>query len=288
MTEAPEDDLRTLWQESAEAVASQVEEGTRLPVKDLLMPLLVQVASSEYLKGDSVGFWEEGDSRLWLPRFVFQRTRVVKRRIRVGIFAGIHGDEPAGILGLMDFVRLLDDQPELGREYELWIYPLCNPSGYLAGRRECASGRDLNREFWKNSAEAEVNFLEKEILRRQFDGILSLHSGDTGGGFYGLAQDPLIAEHMVAPALLEADRILSQSMDTPSGGLGGFHAGKGIQPLRYDGILCAPPTQHPQPFEVILESPQGAPLELQRKAFVAAMREILRSYRGFIAYGGDL
>lgn len=288
MIEAPEDDLRTLWQESAESVAAQVSEGLRLPVKDLLMPLLLQVASSPYLKGDSVGFWEDGATRLWLPRFVFQRTQVVKRRIRVGIFAGIHGDEPAGILGLMDFVRLLDDQPEVGREYELWIYPLCNPAGYLAGRRHCASGKDLNREFWKNSVETEVKLLEQEILRRNFDGILSLHSGDTGGGFFGLAQDPLIAEQMVAPALQAADRILSRTEGAPSGGLGGFHAGKGIQPSRYDGILCAPPTQHPQPFEVILESPQGASLDLQRKAFVTAMREILQSYRGFIAYGGDL
>lgn len=288
MIEAPEDDLRTLWQESAEAVAAQVMEGNRLPVKDLLMPLLLQVASSAYLKGDSVGFWEDGPTRLWLPRFVFQRTQVVKRRIRVGIFAGIHGDEPAGILGLMDFVRLLDDQPETGREYELWIYPLCNPSGYLAGRRQCSSGKDLNREFWKNSEETEVKLLEQEILRRNFDGILSLHSGDTGGGFYGLAQDPLIAEQMVAPALQAADRILAASEGSPSGGLGGFHAGKGVQPSRYDGILCAPPTQHPQPFEVILESPQGASLELQRKAFVMAMKQILQSYRGFIAYGADL
>jgi succinylglutamate desuccinylase len=45
----------------------------------------------------------------------------------VGIFAGIHGDEPAGILGLMDFIRELDENPEIGQHFELYLYPLCNP-----------------------------------------------------------------------------------------------------------------------------------------------------------------
>lgn len=279
------DPLRDLWVEASEEVARRVASGDRPGIKELLMPLLLQVASSPCLKADSAGFWNSGEARFWLPRFVFQRTQVVKHRYRLGIFAGIHGDEPAGILALMDFVRRLDDQPELGREFLIHLYPLCNPSGYLAGTRESTSGKDLNREFWKQSSEPEVQFLEAEIQRRNFDGIIALHSDDTCGGFYGFARDRLISEQMLAPALAAAGQVLPCD---PGSTIDGFHAVGGIIHSAYDGILSASPTQRPQPFEVILESPQNDPLPLQRDAFVRALTAILQSYRSFMAYGGDL
>ena len=281
----PTNHLRDLQVEASEDLARRVASGERPGVKELLMPLMLQVASSPTLKADSAGFWEGGVARLWLPRFVFQRTQVVKHRSKIGIFAGIHGDEPAGILGLMDFVRELDEHPELGREFLLHLYPLCNPSGYLAGTRGSSSGKDLNREFWRGSKEPEVQLLEEEIQRRNFDGIIALHSDDTCGGFYGFARDRLISEQMLAPALAAAGKVLPCD---PGPVIDGFHSVNGIVHSCYDGILSASPQQRPQPFEVILESPQTAPLELQRQAFVNALRAILQSYRAFMAYGGDL
>lgn len=284
MTESP-DHLRDLWVEASEDVARRVVAGERPGVKELLMPLMLQVASSSTLKADSAGFWEDGPARLWLPRFVFQRTQIVKHRFRIGIFAGIHGDEPAGILGLMDFVRELDDHPELGKEFLIHLYPLCNPSGYLAGTRGASTGKDLNREFWRGSPQPEVQHLEVEIQRRNFDGIIALHSDDTCGGFYGFARDRLISEQMLGPALAAAGKFLPCD---PGPVIDGFHSVNGIIHSCYDGILSASPQQRPQPFEVILESPQTAPLDLQRKAFVSALTAILQSYRSFMAYGADL
>ena len=138
--------------------------------------------------GFALGFWRHGEERYWLPRFVFQRTQMIKPRIKVGIFAGLHGDEPAAILGLIDFVKRLDENPMLGRDYQLWIYPFCNPTGYVDNTRHSRSGRDLNREFWKLSTEPEVGLIEQEIRRQQFDGIISLHSDDTSHGVYGFVR----------------------------------------------------------------------------------------------------
>lgn len=284
MSESSEQ-LHDLWVEASGDVARRVAAGERPGVKELLMPLMLQVASSATLKGDSAGFWEDGAARLWLPRFVFQRTQVVKHRYKIGIFAGIHGDEPAGILGLMDFVKELDEHPEWGKEFLVHLYPLCNPSGYLAGTRESSSGKDLNREFWRDSPEPEVRLLEAEIQRWNFDGIIALHSDDTCGGFYGFARDRLISEQMLAPALAAAGHVLPCD---PGPVIDGFHSVNGIVHSCYDGILSASPQQRPQPFEVILESPQTESLDLQRKAFVSALRAILQSYRAFMAYGGDL
>jgi protein MpaA len=50
--------------------------------------------------------------------------------------------------------------------------------------RQSRSGKDLNREFWRNSSEPEVKLLQSEIVAHAFDGIISLHTDDTSRGFY--------------------------------------------------------------------------------------------------------
>jgi hypothetical protein len=271
--------------EAAALVAEGIALRHRFTIRQLLLPLLTQAVYSRCLRADAVGAWHVGIESHWLPRFHFQRTTIRKQRIKVGIFAGVHGDEPAGILGLMDFVRELDENPELGRGFELWLYPMCNPTGYLAGTRESASGVDLNREFWRNSGEPEVQLLEKEIAARQFDGIISLHSDDTSPGFYGYARGSVLANQLLVPALTAAEQ--AQPRDARQL-IDGFRAVNGIIHDCYDGILSAPPTQHPQPFEIILESPAHSPLANQRQAMALALQSILSEYLKFIAYGGEL
>src|SRR5688572_16807577 len=134
--------------EAAAFVEERIAGNSVPPIEDLLRPLLTQVSCSKCLTADAIGDWEVNNRKFYIPKFHFQRTSLVKDRIKVGVFAGIHGDEPAGILGLMDFVRELDEEPESGRSFELFLYPLCNPTGFLARARESETGKDLNREFW--------------------------------------------------------------------------------------------------------------------------------------------
>jgi murein peptide amidase A len=65
-------------------------------LRDLLLPLLQLVSESDSLRADSLGYWRSGGDPFFLPRFVFQRKQNAKPRIKVGIFAGLHGDEPGG------------------------------------------------------------------------------------------------------------------------------------------------------------------------------------------------
>ena len=277
--------LNSKVRDAGELVLQRVENNRFTPLKNLLLPLLIQSVYSETITSHTLGTWEVNGEKVWIPRFHFRRTNVIKQRIQVGIFAGIHGNEPGGILGLMNFIRTLDETPEIGRSFELWIYPVCNPSGYLAQTRESASGKDLNREFWKGSTEKEIQLLEQEIQTRQFDGIISLHSDDTCSGFYGFARGDVMARQLLAPALEAAEAALPRDSRSV---IDGFSAINGIIEDCYDGVLSAPAHQSPQPFELILESPALAPLEAQREAFTLALQSILTEYRKFIAYGADL
>ena len=261
-------------------------EGTNRPsIKELLLPIFIRVGVSDALRADSLGFWKIGEERFWLPRFRFQRTHQVKRRIKIGIFACIHGDEPAGALALVDLVRELDENPRLGREYEIWMYPICNPSGYVNCTRGSRSAKDLNREFWSNSAEPEVLLLEKELRTRRFDGIIALHSDDTSEGMYGFVRGATLTEHLLKPALAAAEEALPRNQGRE---IDGFHAVNGIIHSAYDGILSAPPGSQPQPFEIILETPQSACISLQRQAMVLALKAILSEYRRLISFAADI
>jgi Predicted deacylase len=122
------------------AFKKECADGMPHNIRELLLPLLLEVSTSPYLLADSLGMWRFGEERFWIPRFVFQRTQRAKRRIKVGIFAGVHGDEPEAVLGLVDLVRALNRRPEIAREYQLWIYPVCNPSGFVDGTRRSRAG----------------------------------------------------------------------------------------------------------------------------------------------------
>ena len=259
-------------------VSGEEQFGDSMPAKlrNLLLPLFLEVASSPYLMADSIGMWRVNDERFWMPRFIFQRTQQMKRRIKVGIFAGIHGDEPEAVLGLVDLVRGLNARPEVARDYRLFIYPVCNPTGLVDATRCSRSGADLNRLFWQNSAEPEVQILENELRRERFDGIISLHTDDTSDGVYGFARSNGGKHDFLHDALEVAHHALPRSQSRL---IDGFSATNGIIRNCYPGVLSAPAEQQPGPWDIILETPQRAAVSLQRQAFVLAIAMILGRYR---------
>lgn len=241
-------------------------------LRNLLLPLLLEVAASPYLIADSIGLWRLGNDRFWMPRFIFQRTPEKKSRIKVGLFAGIHGDEPEGVLGLVELVRRLNAHPEVARDYRLFIYPLCNPSGLVDGTRRSRSGHDCNRLFWQNSSAPEVQLLEKELRREKFDGLIALHADGKSDGVYGFVRGRGETSTLLQDALNAARHALPLSQSSL---IDGFAVSNAIIRTCHPGVLSAPSDQQPPPWEIILKTPQGSPAPLQRQAFILAIAMIL-------------
>ena len=205
--------------------------------------------------------------------------------IRIALFGGVHGDEPAGPAALVSFLRSLGKEPWRAEGYDLWVYPVINPTGIERGTRENWAGKDLNREFWRNSAQSEVRLIEAELERGRFDGIITLHADDTCEGHYGYSHGLAMEDSLLRPALEAAERVLPRDCRTK---IDGFAASEGVIRDCFDGILSPPPTQRPKPFNLIFETPAGAPMDLQVAAHVAAIDAILATYRGYISYAQDL
>ena len=227
----------------------------------------------------------DGETGFRLERFVFEGPHGGGDPIRIAFFAGIHGDEQAGSHAIIELSRELVRNPALAEGYHLYLYPICNPEGFDACNRYSARGKDLNREFWRNSNEPEVRLLEREILEHAFHGLVSLHSDDTSDGLYGFVRGAVLARSLLEPALCSAEKILPRNRAAI---IDGFRAENGVISQCYDGILTSPPKLENTPFEIILETPHHASETKQKEAFVQASLTILAEYRKFISFAADL
>jgi hypothetical protein len=205
--------------------------------------------------------------------------------IRIGIFAAIHGDEPAGALSVVELLLELAQLPEWASNYQITAYPICNPTGFEDNTRVSRRGRDLNREFWKGSEEPEVRILEAELREGHFHGLIQLHADDTSDGIYGFVRGHTLTENLLRPALQEAGKILPRNVRAS---IDGFAARDGIISRHYDGVLAAPKEMEPEPFEIIFETPQKAPMDLQVEAFLAAMRTIMTEYLLLMSFAQNI
>ena len=249
-----------------------------------LQRLVEPLLSAPGLKVEFLGPFEINGKPYSVPRITFYASKSPDP-IRLGIFAAIHGDEPAGALGLVQFLLELAGQPEWASGYQIQAYPVCNPTGFEDDTRCSRRGRDLNREFWKESAEPEVQILEKELNSQHFAGLIQLHADDTSDGLYGFVRGHTLTENLLRPALVEAEKILPRNT---SPAIDGFAAQDGIIYKHYDGVLAAPREIEPVPFEIIFETPHRAPMDLQVRALKVALRTIMTEYRLLLSFAQNI
>lgn len=99
---------------------------------------------------------------------------------RVYLSAGIHGDEPAGPLALLELLLAgFFDGP-----IHWSLCPTLNPFGLAAATRENASGIDLNRDYWQRASPeviAHARWLDVLQVPQMF---ISLHEDWETSGFY--------------------------------------------------------------------------------------------------------
>lgn len=220
----------------------------------------------------------------FIPKVVCRSPRGAET-FKFAIFGGMHGDEEAGILASHELAEWGASQPEELADFELHIYPVCNPTGRAVGTRHSMGGYDLNREFWVGSSQPEVAYLEGELRREAYDGIISLHTDDESAGIYGFVSGALLSHQVLEPALEAAGKIIPRN---PSPYIDGFAADRGIITEGYFGVLSAPPDLRPRAMEIVFETPDFVRMELQVQASVVAVKTILAEYRRLQSFAQNL
>jgi hypothetical protein len=149
--------------------------------------------------GGAAGFRVEKYGEAGGHPLVALTRRAPGPRPRIYVSAGIHGDEPAAPVAVLDMIRagVFDDRATW------FLCPVLNPTGLAAGTRENAGGLDLNRDY-RNAHSAEIR-AHIAWLQGQpsFTVTLALHEDWESTGFYLYEQNPL-GRPSLAPRMLEA------------------------------------------------------------------------------------
>ena len=124
-------------------------------------------------------------------------------RPRIYLSAGIHGDEPAPPLALLELLEsgVFDTRA-------VWfICPLLNPLGFTRGTRENADGLDLNRDY-KHLRSAEIQ-AHRRWLQRQpnFDLTFCVHEDWESKGFYLYELNPQQRASLAEPMIEAVERV---------------------------------------------------------------------------------
>ena len=97
------------------------------------------------------------------------------------ITGGMHGDEPAGVEAVLQFLER--DNTTLLKNFSFLVIPCINPYGYVHNTRETLDGIDINRAFETDDV-AEVAIVKKALVPTQFSLAIDFHEDYDATGFY--------------------------------------------------------------------------------------------------------
>ncbi len=192
---------------------------------------------------------------------------------RVYLSAGIHGDEPAGPLALLELLC-----GDFFDEAVQWsICPILNPSGCVESRRENALGVDLNRDYWLRSSLEVMTHAQWLDQRPTPDLFISLHEDWESEGFYfyeiNLGEEDLGRSQLILDAVRpwfapESGPEIDGHTPREAGWI--YHAAEPDLPEGWpEAIYLA---KMGCPISFTFETPSRAPLAQRVAAHVAAVK----------------
>lgn len=227
--------------------------------------------------GEAAGFRVEPFGVIGGATLFALTRRVMGPRPRVYLSAGIHGDEPAGPLALLDLIerRILDERA-------VWfICPLLNPAGFLRQMRENEEGIDLNRDY-KALRSREIQAHARWLQRQpNFNLALCLHEDWESTGYYMYELNPENRPSL-APAIISAVEDTC-GIETATVIDGRQIAERGIiRPVNDPTLRDAWPESiylraHHTRLSYTLETPSARPLAVRVSAHAAAVEAALRA-----------
>lgn len=215
-------------------------------------------------------FYKTGD----LEVFALRRKAAQPAR-PVYISAGIHGDEPAGPLAVLQLLQANDWPAQL----EYWICPCLNPTGFFLNSRENADRKDMNRDYRHletGEVAAHIRWLERQP---PFDAAFCLHEDWESHGFYlyelNPDQHPSLAANMVGAVSAVCPIDMSPVIEEreAKGGIINPNLDPADRPLWPEAFWLL---QNKTRLVYTLEAPSDFPLDGRVQALVAAMKAALQ------------
>ncbi len=199
---------------------------------------------------------------------------------RIYLSAGIHGDEPAGPLALLDLLR-----GGFFSEHFHWLLcPALNPTGLAAHTRENIEGVDMNRDYFRRSTrEVRAHAAWLDALETP-DLFISLHEDWETQGFYfyeinlgseNRGRTRRILESVAQWFSPEPGPVIDGHAATAPGWI--YHASEPDVPEGWPEAIHL--AKKGCPLSFTFETPSRAPLPHRVAAHAAAVRAACQSVR---------
>ena len=115
------------------------------------------------------------------PIYQIHLASSVETPKHVLITGGLHGDEPAGVEAVLQFLER--DNIALLKDFSFLVIPCINPYGYVHNTRETLNDIDINRAFETEDV-AEVAIVKKALGQIRFSLAIDFHEDYDATGFY--------------------------------------------------------------------------------------------------------
>lgn len=179
-------------------------------------------------------------------------------RPTIHLAAGVHGDEPAGVLALL----ALAQEGRFDARFAYRIWPCTNPTGFAAGTRGNAEGEDINRSFGRGGGTPEARAIVMANRDRKFALALDLHEDDE-------ASEPYVYEYgdgTIGEAIVRPDRVLRPHPHDEGEMLGG---------LSLSLLLCRNAAERVLTIETPSRAPLPGRIAFHEQAIPAALLRLL-------------
>lgn len=209
--------------------------------------------------GDCDGF-DDGPAHLY-RLIAGKKSGKPKRNVLVS--GGIHGNEPAGVYAVLEFLEKRADRHLDG--FRFFAYPCINPWGFETGKSSNYYGDEINDEFYQKSAVGEVKFVRSCLLNDGVDYLFTMDFHEDCCTY-------------VLEACRDKDSFLGDQIVQALGKKGIFN-GYNKKPAKgnfrcFDEYLYRHYTDH----AFTIESNYGANLKSRVKTHILALETVLKGY----------
>lgn len=241
------------------------------PVKNSSIENVPALSAQFAEAGRAAGFLVESYGEIEGCPLLALTRRTPGPRPRIYLSSGMHGDEPAPPLALLELLKAGEFDPRAN----WFICPLLNPAGLRRGTRENAGGLDLNRDY-KRLRSTEIQ-LHAGWLRRQpnFDLTLCIHEDWESTGFYLYELNPLGRRAMAEAIVTAVSKVFPIDLSSKIDGReakGGIIRPNGDPALREDWPEALYLRAHHSTLGYTLETTSALPLAQRIEAHCTAIR----------------
>jgi protein MpaA len=207
-----------------------------------------------------------------IHRYVFVGDQPGESEIRLGIFAGLRGDDNAGPQAIANFIDDLVTFPSLGSAFRIYAYPIVSPT-FETEARFTQLGRTSSMKKGRKMKSLEAYLIERELYVVQFQGLIVIHISDEIEGLQAVVYGANLHDTLVSPILSSVRSLLPTNEHSA---------------LECSGSLTADASLKQRPFELRLGIPSSGWQSLYAIGLRIALHTAIDRYRSYLAAANNI